>query len=71
MTQSLSQRFPFNFGTHPFSLSGDLYDRLGAPIEHRFNKEQIYSMLINCGFNKINITKLKDSAGWVTWGFKK
>lgn len=70
-TQHFSKKIPFNFGTSLFSLRGDLYDRFSAPIEHRFNRQQVYSLFIKCGFQKINITRLNDAAGWVTWGYKK
>lgn len=65
------EKIPFNFGTGFFSLKGDLYDRFTAPIEYRFGKEEVYNMFLECGFKRINITKLKDRAGWVAWGYKK
>ena len=69
--QYFSKKMPFNFGTDPFSLRGDLYDRFSAPIEHRFNRQQVYNLFTECGFKKINITRLKAKAGWVLWGYKK
>ncbi|MDP3731672.1 MAG: class I SAM-dependent methyltransferase [Candidatus Omnitrophota bacterium] len=71
ITHPLSERMPFNFGTHPFSLTGDLYDRFGAPIEHRFDKDEVYNMFIECGFCGVFITRLRDSAGWVVRGYKQ
>lgn len=69
-----TQRFfigiPFNFGDSFFSLTADLYDRFSAPIEHRFSRDEIYCLFVECGFQDINITRLKESAGWVIWGHK-
>ena len=42
----LYQRMPFNFGTSLFSLSGDIYDRLSAPVELRFNPQKIHNLLL-------------------------
>lgn len=36
-TKKLYEKMPFNFGKDFFSLGGDLYDRFGTPIEHRFS----------------------------------
>jgi len=70
-TRGLADKFPFNFGTHPFSLCGDLYDRFRAPIEYRFSKHGLHELLRICGLSDINITRLKGKAGWVAWGYKK
>ncbi len=69
-TKKIAENMPFNFGKTPFSLQGDLYDRFGAPVEYRFNRQEIYNMFNKCGFVKINVTRLKDTAGWVAWGYK-
>lgn len=69
-TQPLSEKIPFNFGTHPFSLVGDLYDRFGAPIEHRFSRQEIFNLLKRNGFVNISIRRMKSTAGWVVWGYK-
>ncbi len=70
-TEKLSERIPFNFGNSPFSLAGDLYDRFGAPIEHRFSRKEVNNMFEKYGFSGINITRLIATAGWVAWGYKK
>jgi len=67
----LYEKMPFNFGNGLFSLSGDIYDRFGAPVEYRFSKEDIFNIFFECSFYRVNITKLKDTAGWVVWGYKK
>lgn len=71
LTRSIARKMPFNFGTTPFSLRGDLFDRFSTPIEHRFSREGAQNLLKECGFYNINITRLKDNAGWVVWGYKE
>jgi len=70
-TQNLANKMPFNIAAGPFSLRGDLYDRFSAPIEHRFNKLDVDNLFNECNFYNVQITKLKKSAGWVAWGYKK
>ena len=69
-TKHIAEAMPFNFGTGLFSLRGDLYDRFGAPIEYRFSRKDISAMLTECGFSNISITRLRNTAGWVSWGYK-
>lgn len=69
-TEAMSERIPFNFGTHPFSLAGDLYDRFAAPVEHRFSKKGIFDLLNHNGFVNISLGRIKATAGWVAWGVK-
>lgn len=66
----LAQRIPFHFVSKPFGATGDLYDRLGAKIEMRFNPGQIQEMFTNSGFMHINLGKIPDIRGWVAWGTK-
>jgi len=70
-TYGLYEKMPFNFGTGFLSLTGDLYDRLSVPLEHRFDRKGLFNMFKECGFNDINITRLKNTAGWVVWGYKR
>jgi len=69
-TRRMAENMPFNFGRGPFSLRGDLYDRFGAPIEYRFSRDGVLEMLRDCGFSKERITRLRNTAGWVAWGYK-
>ncbi|MFA6078183.1 MAG: class I SAM-dependent methyltransferase [Candidatus Omnitrophota bacterium] len=69
-TKKIAENMPFNFGGGPFSLQGDLYDRFGAPVERRFSRQEMYDMFGKYGFDKVNVTRLKDTAGWVAWGYK-
>lgn len=68
--RDLAGKIPFSFGKGLFSLRGDLYDRFSAPIEYRFNRQGLYDMFTECGFSRVNITKLNGIAGWVVWGYK-
>lgn len=70
VTRNFAGTIPFNFGKGIFSLRGDLYDRFSAPIEYRFTKEGVIGILKESGFSKTKITRLKDTAGWVAWGYK-
>jgi len=70
-TKNFADKLPFNFGMGPFYLSADLYDRFSAPVERRFSRQEVYDMFIECGFFRINITKINNTAGWVAWGYKK
>lgn len=70
-TKNIVGGIPFNFGTGPFSLQKDLYDRLGAPIEYRFSRDDIYNIFAECGFCEIHLTRLRNTAGWVARGYKK
>lgn len=69
-TQKIAQKMPFNFGRGPFSLAGDLYDRLGAKFEHRFSKKQLEGCFNKLGFKKFGITRMPGIAGWVNWVIK-
>ncbi|MFH1888958.1 MAG: class I SAM-dependent methyltransferase [Candidatus Omnitrophota bacterium] len=71
VTRPVAQKFPFNFARGPFSLRGDLYDRLSAPVELRFNKIEIQELFSSCGFEKVCIIKMRDRAGWLARGYKK
>ena len=69
-TRRFADKMPFNFGTTLFSLQADLFDRFSAPIEHRFNIQEVCDLFCNNGFCNVCVTKLKSSAGWVAWGYK-
>jgi SAM-dependent methyltransferase len=69
-TRPVAEKMPFSFGTSPLSLHGDLFDRLGAPIEVRYGREELASLLASCGLVDIGITKFKVAAGWVARGVK-
>ena len=70
-TYRLYEKMPFNFGTSLFSLRGDIYDRFATPTEIRFSAEALRKALLECGFDNITISRLKATAGWVAWAYKK
>jgi ubiquinone/menaquinone biosynthesis C-methylase UbiE len=53
----LANKIPFFFGRHPFSLIGDLKDRLMAPVNHRFTKLEISKILSSLQFENQNVIK--------------
>ena len=55
--KKFSKKIPFFFGTHPFSLINDLKDRLMAPVNHRFEKNEIKDILESYKFKEIKIEK--------------
>ena len=55
--KNLSRKIPFYFGTHPFSLIGDLKDRLISPINFRFSKLEIEEILQSKNFSLIEAVK--------------
>jgi len=69
-TQGLAEKIPFNFGTSLSSVTGDLFDRFSTPIEHRFNRDEVYNLLHNAGFVDVDVKKFRTKAGWVAWGRK-
>lgn len=71
VTRRISEVIPFNFGTHLFSLTGDLYDRFGAPIEHRFGRKEVIAMFERNGLINVSVNRMKSIAGWVAWGYKQ
>ncbi len=71
LTRGLAQMFPFAFAKGPFSLAGDLYDRFGAPLEHRFSREQVMHLMRSCGLQNVRIGRIPAVAGWVVWGDKE
>lgn len=70
-TYPLYEKMPFNFARAPFSLRGDIYDRLSAPTEYRFSRPELQRTLERNNVTGVVITRLKATAGWVAWGFKK
>ena len=54
---ALSRKIPFYFGTHPFSLIGDLKDRLISPVNFRFSKFEIEQILKSKNFCLIEVVK--------------
>ena len=55
--ETLSRKMPFYFGTHPFSIIGDLKDRLMSPINYRFSKLEMERILESINFSFIEVVK--------------
>ena len=55
--KEFAAKIPFYFGTHPFSLIGDLKDRLLSPVNHRFTKVQMEAILLSVGFTNFQVIK--------------
>ena len=55
--ETLSRKMPFYFGTHPFSIIGDLKDRLMSPINYRFSKIEMERILESINFSFIELVK--------------
>ena len=53
----LSRKIPFFHGTHPFSIIGDLKDRLMSPINHRFSKLEMERILESINFSFFEVVK--------------
>jgi len=70
-THKLYEKMPFNFGNSLFSLAGDIYDRLAAPVETRFGRKELYKIFTDFDFTGVRLTKLKATAGWVVQAYKK
>ena len=51
-----------------YSLRTDSLDRFGSSLEHRFSKEQIEKMMIDCGL--INIRFYEGPPFWCAIGFR-
>lgn len=64
----IAETFPFRHGKGPFSLTGDLFDRFGAPVERRFSRHQTEQLLREAGLEKISVGK---NRGWVALGAKQ
>ena len=55
--KSFSTKIPFYFGRHPFSLIGDLKDRLLSPINHRFTKFEMEKIFLSLNFSDFEVIK--------------
>ncbi len=55
--KSIGEKIPFHTGKHPFSLIGDLKDRLMSPVNHRFSKIEIEKILLYLKFKNFEVAK--------------
>jgi SAM-dependent methyltransferase/uncharacterized protein YbaR (Trm112 family) len=63
----LAASLPFRHGTGPFSLVGDLYDRLSAPVEFRYSRKDSEDFFANAGLAHITAAPER---GWMVAGTK-
>ena len=57
-------RFPYRHGTTPWGLSGDLYDRLSAPIEERYSREGATRLAVQAGLEVVTVAQQR---GWMVY----
>jgi hypothetical protein len=55
-------RFPYRHGTSWWSLRGDLYDRLSAPIEKRYSRAGAVRLAQAAG---LEIVRVAQRRGWM------
>lgn len=55
--KKLARKFPFYFGTHPFSIIDDLKDRLMSPVNHRFTRSEMLKILDKINFSYYEVVK--------------
>lgn len=58
-------RFPYRHGTHPWSMVGDLFDRLSAPIEERYSRTGAAALAEAAGLQVIRVAQER---GWMVLG---
>jgi SAM-dependent methyltransferase len=61
-------RFPYRHGTHPWSMVGDLFDRLSAPIEKRYSKAGAATLVESAG---LRVERVAQQRGWMVLGRKQ
>ncbi len=69
-SRALSARIPFHFGRGLFSLTTDLYDRFGSPIERRYTAAELQGWYRRAGLDA-RLAHPADVAGWIGWGWKR
>lgn len=65
---SWARRFPYRHGTTPGSMSGDLYDRLSAPIEKRYSESTAAALASDAGLEVIRVAQMR---GWTVYARKR
>lgn len=60
-------RFPYRHNTHAWSLVGDLYDRLSAPIEIRYSERGAAALAGEAG---LDVVRTAQRRGWMVWARK-
>jgi SAM-dependent methyltransferase len=60
-------RFPYRHGTNAWSMRGDVYDRLSAPIEKRYSRDGAAALARAAGLEVIRIAQRR---GWMVFARK-
>ena len=60
--RGIAESIPFRHARRPFGLSGDLYDRFGAPIEFRYTRAGAAALLEDAG---LRVTAVGNDRGWM------
>jgi uncharacterized protein YbaR (Trm112 family) len=61
-TRRLAESIPFRHARTPFGMSGDLYDRFGAPVEYRYTRAEAAAFLERAG---LIVTAVGNDRGWM------
>lgn len=64
---SVTGSLPFRHGTGPFSLVGDLFDRLSAPVEYRYSRTGSQRLFADAGLRDVRVAFER---GWMVAGLK-
>ncbi len=65
ITSGFAERIPFRHTVRLDCIRADLYDRLSAPIEHRYSRSQVEAWFTRAGLSDTGIVYYR---GWVAWG---
>lgn len=65
--RAFAARIPYNFGTGPFSMAGDLYDRFSAPLEGRYSRDAAAQLVESAG---LRVAAIANNRGWMVAGVK-
>jgi SAM-dependent methyltransferase len=60
-------RLPYRHGTGPWSMVGDLFDRLSAPIEKRYSRASAAALAESAG---LRVVAVAQERGWMVHGRK-
>lgn len=63
----VTESLPFRHGTGPFSLVGDLFDRLSAPVEYRYSRTGSQRLFSEAGLRNVRVAFER---GWMVAGMK-
>ena len=55
--EKFAKKIPYYWGTHPFSIVGDVKDRLMSPINTRFKKIEMEKILKDQKFSDYEVVK--------------